>query len=360
MPKRIIAHIDLDAFFASVEEREKPYLRGAPLVIGADPKGGEGRGVVSTASYPARAYGVKSAMPITKAWRLCEEARGRGEPPCVFLSPYPRKYGAASREVFKIVYEYTERIEQVSVDEAYLDFSHYKSFGGAAAVAKQMQEAILGRTQLTCSIGIGPSKLIAKLASERRKPRGLTVVTPDKVDRFLKPLPLQAIPGIGPKAMERFARRRIKTIRDARALSWEELGKMFGTWGFGVYERLRGIDDRDVETEHEDAKSIGKHTTFDEDTFDMEEIFTELAKQSHKIVKTMRGDGFRGFRTVVLTIRFADFETLNRSLTIKEPLNTAAELELKGIKLALPFFDSRENPRKKKIRLVGLRIEKLE
>lgn len=356
---RIIGHLDLDAFFASVEEREKPFLKGQPIIVGADPLGGTGRGIVATASYPARSYGIRSAMPISKAWRLCEAARSRGEPPCVFITPRHRKYGTAAHEVFAIVSEYVPRIEQVSIDEAYLDLSHYGSFAKASAAARQMQIVILGRTELTCSIGVGENKLIAKLASEARKPRGLTVITPTRADAFLKKLPLRAIPGVGPKAMERFESRRMRTIADARKLSWQELGEMFGKWGFGIYERLRGVDDREVETEHEPPKSIGRHHTFDTDTFKMEGVLTELSRQSQKICRTLREDGFTGFRTVVLTMRFADFETLSRSITVKEPLRTAAELELKAIKLALPFFDRRENPRKKQIRLVGLRVEKL-
>ena len=360
MSIRIVAHLDLDAFFASVEEWDKPYLKGQPIVIGADPCGGSGRGVVSTASYAARAYGVKSAMPIRKAWQLCEDARALGEPPCVFITPRGRKYEAASRTVFSIVKKYAPRTEQVGIDEAYLDLSFAKSFAKATRVAREMQKDIFRQTELTCSIGIGQNKLIAKLASEMKKPCGLTVVTPEKMDAFIKPLPLRAIPGIGPKAMEHFSRRGLCTVKDARKLSWDELNKIFGKWGFGIYDKLRGIDDREVETEHEDAKSIGRHHTFEEDTLDMEEVFAVLARQSHKIVHNMRKDGFKGFRTTTVTIRFADFETLSRSLTTKEQLSSAAELELKAIKLALPFFDKRENPRGKKIRLVGLRVEKLE
>ncbi|MBI2048657.1 MAG: DNA polymerase IV [Parcubacteria group bacterium] len=357
--RRITAHIDLDAFFASVEEREKPFLKGAPIVVGADPVGGTGRGVVSTASYGARRYGIKSAMPISKAWRLCEDAKKAGNPACVFISPHHHKYGTASHEVFAIVRKHTPRIEQVSVDEAYIDLSHCGSFARARKVTQQIQREIFERLELSCSIGIGENKLIAKLASEARKPRGLTVITPARADDFLKQMPIRAIPGIGEKAAARFARRGINTVAAARKLSWEELGRMFGSWGFGMYERLRGIDDREVETEHEPPKSIGRNHTFDADTLATKEIFAVLERQAQKICRTLHTDGFKSFRTIVLTVRFADFETVTRSLTLKESIATFNELELKAIKLMLPFFSTQENPRKKKIRLVGLRVEKL-
>jgi len=359
MSQRIIAHLDMDAFFASVEEREKPFLKGKPLVIGSDPTGGKGRGVVSTASYAARKYGVHSALPISKAWEKCEEARKRGEPTCVFIAPGMGKYSAASREVFTLVQTYVPNIQQVSVDEAYLDLTFVGSFKKAKDLAEVIQKTIKRKTKLTCSIGIGPNKLIAKIASDIKKPYGLTVVTPGKVDRFLEPLPLRAIPGIGPKAYAQLGRRGVKTVGEAKKISWQELGKMFGKWGFGMYEKLRGIDERELE-ESVERKSIGKHYTFMEDTRDMEAVFTLLREQIREILQELEHKSFTSFRTVVLTVRFSDFTTKSRSLTLVAPLTTAKELELKAIKLALPFFDRKDNPKKEAIRLIGLRIEKLE
>ncbi|MEK7628671.1 MAG: DNA polymerase IV [Patescibacteria group bacterium] len=355
---RIVGHIDLDAFFATVEEREKPYLKGLPIIVGSDPLGGAGRGVVSTASYAARAYGVRSAVPISKAWQLCQEAQKKGNAPCVFITPRHKKYSDASSEAFGLIGKLVRIVEQVSVDEAYLDFSHCSDYPEATRIARTVQKSICD-IGLSCSVGIGPNKLIAKLASEVKKPRGLTVVLPQKVDMFLKPLAVRDIPGIGKKAEEKFARLGVRTVADARKISWEELRRAFGAHGFELYERLRGIDEREVQTEKEDAKSIGKHHTFDVDTDDMKEVFEVLSVQAKSIVRSLIQDGFISFRTVVITVRFADFSTVSRMLTVQKPLTSVVELELKAIKLALPFFDAQENPRKKKIRLVGLRIEKL-
>jgi len=356
--RRIICHIDMDAFFAAVEEREKPYLKGLPVIVGADPQGGEGRGVVSTANYAARAYGIKSATPISRAWEMSERARKEGKPACAFITPRHGKYGDASREVFVIIGQYSPMIEQVSVDEAYLDFSHHRTFAVAKRAAQKMRTEIRRKTKLTASVGIGPNKLIAKIASDANKPNGLTVVLPRQAEDFLAIQSLAAIPGIGKKAVEKFARRDMKTVADAKALTWEEVVDMFGKWGFGLYERLRAIDDRPLAAE-EARKSIGRHHTFDADTLSMEEVFAVLREQGSKIIHDMKRKGFTGFRTVVVTVRFADFDTKTRSLTVAQPLAGERELDTKAVKLALPFFDSRENKERRAIRLIGLRVEKL-
>jgi len=358
MKRRIVAHLDMDAFFASVEEREKPYLRGMPIVIGADPKGGAGRGVVSTANYRARKYGIGSAMPISRAWRLSEEARTRGEKACAFITPHHAKYSRASKEVFAIVSQYTPHIQETSVDEAYLDFSHLVSYRSSKKEARRLKRDIQKKTKLTCSVGIGPNKLIAKIASDRDKPDGLTVITPGGVARFLDPLPIGVIPGIGPKALLKFKQLGVTSIGDAKAISWEKYEQLFGKWGFSVYERIRGIDERPLGGE-EERKSIGRHCTFDTDTRDMETVFGILRDECRRIMGDMKQRGFLGFRTTVLTVRFDDFSTKTRSLTVARVLTDVSELEAKAIKLALPFFDKRENPNGKSIRLVGLRVEKL-
>lgn len=355
---RIIAHVDMDAFFASVEERDKPYLAGMPIVIGADPQGGLGRGVVSTASYAARTYGVRSALPISKAWQLCEAGRAAGGDSCVFIAPNMARYGRVSDEVFGSVRARVPVVEQTSVDEAYLDLTFTGSFEKAEALAREIQREIKEVHGLTCSIGIGENRMIAKVASEQRKPHGFTVVTPQETDAFLVPMLVRAIPGIGPKAAEKFARRGIRTIAQARELSWEQLEALFGKSGFDIYERLRGVDATPVGEEHE-RKSVGRHHTFDTDTHDMKEVFAVLRQQAERIVRDMHEEGFATFRTVVLTVRFADFTTRTRSLTLSDTRNDVDALENTAIKLALPFFDSRENPHKQAIRLVGLRVEKL-
>jgi len=350
----------MDAFFASVEERERPYLKGKPIVVGADPEGGSGRGVVSTASYAARVYGIASATPITKAWRLCQDAKENGNPACVFITGGFGKYGKASKEVFSIIEKNIPVVEKVGIDEGYLDLSFCGSFKKAENFMTKVQKEIKRSTKLSCSIGIGSNKLIAKIASDFKKPNGITTVTEGRTEQFLEPLPLGKLPGIGPSALKKFNALNVTTIKDARALSWTELEDLFGSCGFSLYEKLRGIDRREVRTEKDEAKSIGKHHTFSVDTTDFDEVFSVLRAQSKTILSRMKRNGFRGFRTAVLTIRFSDFLTMTRSSTSKVVLSTQKQLETKAMKLMLPFFEKKGNPRSKKVRLVGLRIEKLE
>ncbi|MAF59243.1 MAG: DNA polymerase IV [Candidatus Pacebacteria bacterium] len=355
---RIIAHIDLDAFFASVEERDNPYLKGLPVVIGSDPEGGFGRGVVSTANYKAREYGIHSALPIRKAWGFSEAARKEGKSACAFISPSMNRYSDASREIFNIVSKYTPTLMQTGIDEGSTDLSHLKTFKAARVHVENMKREIKRKTRLSCSVGIGPNRLVAKIASDFDKPNGLTVITPSKVDKFLRPLSIRDIPGIGPKAEEKLRRFKIKTVGDLQKLSWEELEKNFGKWGFSMYEKARGIDEREL---HEPVprKSIGKHETFREDTYDLNFVLYELSKMARSITSSMNRKSFSGFRTVVLTVRFADFTTFTRSVTTSEVMKYTKELEAKAMKLVLPFFEGVQNPEKKAVRLVGLRIEKL-
>ena len=206
---RIVIHIDMDAFFAAVEERYNPQFRGKPLVVGADPDGGKGRGVVSTSNYAARRYGIRSAMPITEAWRRAEEARRKGEPMVIFLTGNFELYTAVSERIMELLARHADTFEQASVDEAYLEWivtndsmtnDQNALWHEAEGRARMLKRDILDAEGLTCSAGVGPNKLIAKMASEFRKPDGLTVVPPEEVQTFLAPLPIRALPGIGPKA----------------------------------------------------------------------------------------------------------------------------------------------------------------
>lgn len=356
---RIIAHIDLDAFFASVEERDKPYLKGMPIAVGADPLGGKGRGVVSTASYAARKYGIKSALPIQTAWKLSQAAKKRGEPECVFIVPQHHKYSVASAEVFAIIRNIFPVVEQVGVDEGYADASALGTFAAAQQQSNELRARVRKELGLALTVGIGPNKLIAKLASEKGKPDGLCVVLPEEVDELLLPLSLHELPGIGKVTAAKLATQRLRTVRDARKLTWQELRKLFGSHGFSMYERLRGIDERPVEVVGEAPKSIGKHHTFFEDVSDMREVESVLMAQVRSIMRSLKDEGFSSFRTVVLTVRFDDFSTVSRALTLSTARSDSKELELKALKLLLPFFEKKENPDKKAIRLIGLRIEKL-
>lgn len=356
----IIAHLDMDAFFAAVEERDKPYLRGLPIVIGADPLGGEGRGVVSTANYAARKYGIKSATPISVAWRMSEEAKKKGESAVAFLSGRFRAYAKESKEIFKIVKKYSPRVEETSVDEGYLDFTHYGSYEKAATEARKLKAEIKRARRLTCSIGIGPNRTIAKIASDFKKPDGLTVVPEDKVFDFLSPLPVRAIPGIGAQTEKLLAAKGIRIIADARRLSFYDMERLFGKWGFSLYEKLRGVGSARVAVEMREPHSIGEHDTFAKDSGDMRFVAERLDSLAADIIRRMKRKKFKGFRTVVLTVRFADFQTKQRSVTVKRTLSSQKDLEMKALKLLLPFFERKENPQRKKIRMIGLRIEKLE
>lgn len=355
MQRRIIAHLDMDAFFASVEERDKPYLKGSPVIVGADPKGGSGRGVVSTANYKARELGIGSALPIQKAWEYCRDSTS----PCVFITPHMGKYSEVSKDVFAVIKKHVQDIEQVSVDEAFFDISHAGSFKKAEALAQAIKKDIRKHTKLNCSIGIAPNKLVAKIASDFGKPDGLTVVTPGRVEKFLAPMPIRVILGIGKQAAAKLEKLGVTTVEDARALSWQRMQQLFGKHGFSMWERLRGIDEREVAKEKVARKSIGKHHTFREDTDEREKVLVVLNDQAETIIRAMKKKKFKSFQTVVLTVRFEDFATVSRSLTLDEPGKTVKALQLKALKLVLPFFEKTENPENKKIRLVGLRIERL-
>lgn len=348
----------MDAFFAAVEERDKPWLRGLPVVVGADPQGGKGRGVVATANYPARKYGIHSALPITKAWKYSEAARKRGEPGVVFISGRGGRYGEISKEVFAIFHKYTNSIQTTSIDEAYFDLSHARSFKKAKVVAEKIKKEIYKKTKLTCSIGIAPNKMVAKIASDFQKPNGLTIVRESEIIDFLGPLPVSKIPGVGPKLQGKLARKEIFSVADVRKYSVEELYNLYGEIGFYLFQKIYGGGSVSLRNDRK-RKSIGHHETFYEDTKNMEFISSVLRRMSGNIIETLHRKGFKGFRTLVLTIRFADFETKNRSLTGDEPIRDIDLFMTRALKLLLPFFDSTENPQNKLIRMVGLRAENL-
>lgn len=355
---RIIGHLDMDAFFAAIEERDHPELKGRPLVVGADPAGGKGRGVVSTANYPARIYGIHSAMPISKAWQLAEAARRRGQPVTVFLRGNHRRYREVSDKIMRILHRFAPVVEEASIDEAYFDLSFSGSFEKAAEVARQIKAEILAQERLTASVGLGPNKLIAKIASDFQKPNGLTVVTEAAAEDFLAPMAVRKIPGIGPKTEKSLARQGIKLVRDLKRFSVAELKERFGKWGPELYERIRGRHDSPLVTAWE-PKSVGEQETFARDTKDLEFIFQHLWGLCREVYRRFSGEGFKTYRTVVVTVRFADFDTFTRSYTLPQPAGTLRTLIFEAMKLLMPFMDRRENPKYKLIRLIGVRVEKL-
>lgn len=356
---RIIAHLDMDAFFAAIEERDTPAFRGVPLVVGADPLGGKGRGVASTSNYLARAYGIHSATPISVAWRLSETARRRGRPPVTFVSVDMPRYLRVSEAVMGIVRRFIPTVEQASIDEAYGDLSFVESYEAAESLCGTIKEMIKKEERLTASVGIAPNKLVAKIASGMQKPDGLTVVRTDEVEAFLAPLPVRAIPGIGPKTEVRLAKQGIKFVKDLRSLTVIQLETLFGKRGRDLYQRIRGQDSSPVE-EYSEPKSIGEQETFSVDTLESQVLLTTIRELAQGVMERVRHEGFRTFRTIVLTVRFADFETRSRSHTMVQPADDLETLHREGLKLLLPFLDRRENPHRKRIRLLGLRVEKLE
>jgi nucleotidyltransferase/DNA polymerase involved in DNA repair len=355
---RIIGHLDMDAFFAAIEERDHPEFKGRPVVVGADPAGGKGRGVVSTANYPARVYGIHSAMPISTAWKLAEAARRQGQPATVFTRGNYSRYRGVSGRIMAILQRHAPVVEAAGIDEAYFDLSFTGSFGRAAELALQIKAEILAKERLTASVGIGPNKLIAKIASDFQKPDGLTVVTQEEAEDFLAPMAVRKIPGIGPKTENYLARLGIKTVQDLKRFSPEELEERFGSWGPALYERIRGRHDSPLVTEWE-PKSVGEQETFGRDTRNLDFIFQRLWGLCREVYRRFSAGGFQTYRTVVVTVRFADFETFTRSHTRPEPAASLRTLTFEAMKLLIPFLDRRENPKHKLIRLIGVRVEKL-
>lgn len=355
----IIGHLDMDAFFAAIEERNNPQFAGLPIVVGADPEGGQGRGVVSTANYAARAYNIRSAQPIRAAWQASEAAARRGLPRAVFLPGNFKTYGAVSHRIMAAIRQYSLLVQQRSVDEAYFDLTHAGTFRAAAAIARRLKDGILRTEGLTASVGLGPNELIAKIASDYRKPNGLTVVPPAAVPSFLNPLPLRAIPGIGPKAGQRLARCGLRLISDALPLPRADLQRILGhAWGDDLYDKLRGRGSESLASDGP-AKSIGHNCTLRSDSLDPRLLIPQLTELCQRVSGRLTKDGFTSYRTVVLTVRLADFTTCTRARTLRRRARGEAPLIRTALRLLLPFLDRRENPHHKLIRLLGIRVEKM-
>jgi DNA polymerase IV (archaeal DinB-like DNA polymerase) len=276
----------------------------------------------------------------------------------IFVSVDMHKYARVSEDVMRIVRRFIPKVEQASIDESYGDVSFTESYEAAEAYCRRLKEAIHAEERLTASVGIGPNKLIAKIASGWQKPDGLTVVRAEEAEAFLAPLSVRVIPGIGPKTEGMLNTQHIKTVTDLRALTVHQLDVLLGKRGVDLYERIRGRDDAPVE-EYSEPQSIGEQETFDSDTLDSQRLFTLLDALVHGVIERLHHEGFQSFRTVVLTVRFADFITKSRAHTLAAPTGNAVILQREGLKLLLPFLDRRENPQRKLIRLLGLRVEKL-
>jgi len=342
---RVILHVDLDAFFPSVEVREHPELKGKPVIVGADPKGGTGRGVVSSSSYEARKFGVRSAMPISRAWKLCPDG--------VYLRPHFNLYIPASNRIMEILRSHADKFEQGGIDEAYLEISsRVKDFDETAEFAKHLMEEVLEKTRLTCSIGVAPNKMVAKIASDYRKPYGLTVVKPEEVKDFLFPLEVRKIPGIGPKTEKALLDLKIETIKDLASMKPEVLTRLFGAWGTRLHEFANGIDNREVIEEYE-TKSIGRDTTFEKDMDDEVQILRALDELAGEVHADVTANGFK-FKTITVRIRYEHFDTHTSSKSLLFTTNDLDILKNNAKRLIDPFLRA-----KKKVRLIGVRVSNL-
>ena len=311
-PVRRILHCDMDCFYAAVHMRDDPSLRGRPVVIGGSP---EGRGVVAAASYEARAFGVRSAMPSARAIRLC--------PQLIFIRPDFARYRAESREVFAIFQRFTPLVQAVSIDEAYLDVSeHLTPHGSATGVARAIRAAVRRERRLTVSVGVGPNRLIAKIASDFRKPDGLTVVPPREVADFLAPLPVRSLPGVGPATDKRLAKLGLRTVADVRRLTAEDLESRLGRYGRTLARYCRGIDERPVRT-HRERKSLSSERTYAEDLDSLEAMTAELDKQAAGVARGLAKRDLSAC-TVTIKVRYSDFTTVTRSQTLPAPTRDEA------------------------------------
>ena len=334
----------MDSFYASVEMRENPELKGKPVVIGADPKNGSGRGVVSTCSYEARAFGIRSAMPISQAFVLCPHA--------VFLPPYFPLYAKASAEVMAIVKSHELPFQQVSIDEAFLDVSAVGSFSKATDLASRIRNEIRTQLGLTCSIGIAPTKVVAKIASDVNKPDGLTVVEPENLHSFLAPMPVRKIPGVGRKAEAELFEMGIMTIKDLAEYDIQILITRFGRSAITLKRITAAIDDDPVE-ERDGVKSVSRETTFSEDTIDEQVIVATIDALAEDVCRNLTDESLR-CRTVTVKVRYTGFDTKTKTRTLSHYSDDPTAVRSSAHSLLRDIFDGR------KIRLLGIRLSSFE
>ncbi len=337
---RKIIHIDMDAFYASVEQRDRPELRGKPIAVGGGP---EGRGgVVATCSYEARKFGVRSAMTSKKALQLC--------PSIIFVFPRFEVYKAVSQKIREIFHRYTDLIEPLSLDEAYLDVTEDKQgIGSAIDIAKQIKASIKEELHLTASAGISINKFVAKIASDMKKPDGLTFIGPSKITSFIEKLPVEKFFGVGKVTAEKMKKLGLFTGADLKRLTESEMVAHFGKPGKFYYQIVRGIDNRPVHPNRE-LKSVGAEDTFAHDLTTLDEMELELEKLATQVHKRLKRNNLQG-RTVTLKIKYHDFKQITRSVSYAEPVSHW-ELIMSSAKKLLVAT----NPVQKRIRLLGISI----
>ncbi len=337
MRRLTILHVDLDAFFAAVEQRDRPELRGRPVIVGGG--GPNDRGVVSAASYEARAFGVHSAMPLRTAGALCPQG--------IFVHVDGRKYAAVSREVMAVLRRFTPRVEQISIDEAFLDVAGSEAlFGEAPEIAAAIKDAIRTEIGLTASVGVATTKLVAKIASDLRKPDGLVVVAPGEEEAFLAPLHIRRLWGVGAKTQAVLEEMNVRTIGDLARLPDDVLLRRFGAHGPELGSRARGIDASPVGND-QDAKSVSHEHTFDVDTNDWAVIERTLLGLSEGVARRLRADGLRA-GTIAVKVRDSQFETHTRQRTLADPTDLADPIWRTAVDLARPLA------RGVRVRLLGV------
>jgi DNA polymerase IV len=340
--QRSIVHLDLDAFYASVEQHDFPELRGRPVIVG----GSLDRGVVSACSYEARAFGIHSAMAMARAVRLCPHA--------VVVPVRMKRYRDASQEVFAIVSRFSDRIERLSIDEAFIDLTgSERLFGAPVKVAQRIREEVRECTGLAVSAGVAPNKFLAKLASGEAKPDGVLEVGAEDVQSFLFPLPLSRIWGIGQVTSGKLERLGMRTVADLHSMEKGQLVRLFGSAGEHLYRMARGIDDRPV-TGESDVKSVGNEETFWRDLSRREDLHRELLALAERVGRRLREGGVRG-RTLTLKVRYADFSTVTRSETLLEGIDHGPQI-FKGVLRLLGRTEAESRP----VRLLGVSLSHLE
>ena len=343
---RTIFHVDMDAFYASIEQRDHPAYKGQPVIVGADPKAGSGRGVVAACSYEARRFGVHSALPISIAFRRC--------PRGIYVRPDMAKYRTVSRQIRTVFHSYTPLVEPLSIDEAFLDLSdRIHSENEAFRLAQELKQKITAECQLTASVGIAPNKFVAKIASDLKKPDGLVQVTRSSLQGFLDPLPIGKLWGVGPRTEERLKMLEITTIGQLRQVERPTLIQRFGKAGDHLWKLSNGIDDRPIVTSYK-PKSVGHETTFSEDIAQMLKLESTLRSLSEKVSRRLRKQGIKG-KTVTLKLRYSDFTTLTRQASFRDPVSSAPNI----YRIAHKLLHKHRDPQRK-VRLIGVSLSGFE
>ncbi len=340
---RKIIHIDMDAFYASVEQRDRPELKGLPVVVGGSPSG---RGVVASASYEARRFGIRSAMSARNALKLC--------PATIFVTPQFSKYKEVSRQIRAIFFDVTDLVEPLSLDEAYLDVTTNKfAQGSATRLAELIRARIQNELGLTASAGVAPNKFLAKVASDLRKPNGIFVITPAEVPRFVEKLPVEKLWGVGPATAKKMQGMGLLTTADLRKLTAEDLVRRLGSFGRFLHGLSFGLDSRPVQSDRQ-PKSRGSETTFEKDTADIKTLTEVLEELSGEVSQALTRIAHRGL-TVTLKIRYHDFTTLTRSRTLATPTALASVITQVALALLITTRQARLRP----VRLLGISMGNL-